>query len=207
MARRIRELRDQGIGNAAVVVIDNQTRAVRALVGSAGFRDTYFQGQVNGAMARRSPGSTLKPFLYAMAMDQGRRAAGLLLLDIPTDFSGYVAENYDERYRGRVTVREALIHSLNACAVRLLAEVGLADFHRLLLRGGLSTLDRPVGQLRPAAGPRRRRGAAARPGRTSTPPWRRRGRHRPAAAGGERRPGVAGAGRRRASSRPRRRGR
>jgi penicillin-binding protein 1C len=144
VARRIRELRDQGISNAAVVVIDNQTRGVRALVGSAGFRDTYFQGQVNGAVARRSPGSTLKPFLYAMAMDQGRLVPDSYILDVPTDYAGYVAENYDERYRGRVTVREALITSLNACAIRLLAEVGLADFHHLLLKGGLSSLDRPT---------------------------------------------------------------
>jgi len=145
VARRIRELRDLGLGNAAVVVIDNETRAVRALVGSAGFRETYFQGQVNGAVARRSPGSTLKPFLYAMAMDQGRVLPESFILDVPTDFSGYVAENYDERYRGRVTVRQALIQSLNACAVRLLSQVGLPEFQRLLLRGGLSTLDRPAG--------------------------------------------------------------
>ncbi len=145
MARRIRELRDTGIGNAAVVVIDNETRAVRAMVGSAGFRETYFQGQVNGAIARRSPGSTLKPFLYAMAMDQGRVLPETYILDVPTDFSGYVAENYDERYRGRVTVREALILSLNACAVRLLSQVGLPEFQRMLQRGGLATLDRPAG--------------------------------------------------------------
>jgi penicillin-binding protein 1C len=146
VARRAKELRDQGIGNAAVVVIDNQTRGVRALVGSSGYRDTYFQGQVNGAVARRSPGSTLKPFLYAMAMDQGRLVPDSYILDIPTDFAGYVAENYDQRYRGRVTVREALITSLNAPAVRLLAETGLGDFLHLLQRGGLSTLDRPPGR-------------------------------------------------------------
>jgi penicillin-binding protein 1C len=145
VARRIRELRDLGIGNAAVVVIDNETRAVRALVGSAGFRETAFRGQINGAVARRSPGSTLKPFLYAMAMDQGRVVPESYILDVPMDFSGYVAENYDERYRGRVTVREALITSLNACTVRLLSEIGLEPFHRLLLRGGLGTLDRPTG--------------------------------------------------------------
>ncbi|HEV2853130.1 MAG TPA: penicillin-binding protein 1C [Thermoanaerobaculia bacterium] len=145
VARRIRELRDLGIGNAAVVVIDNETRAMRALVGSAGFREARFQGQVNGATARRSPGSTLKPFLYAMAIDQGRVLPDSYLLDIPTDFAGYVAENYDERYRGRVTLREALIQSLNACAVRLLSQVGLSEFHHLLRQGGLSTLDRPAG--------------------------------------------------------------
>jgi penicillin-binding protein 1C len=144
VVNRIRELRNQGIGNAAVVVIENGTRSVRALVGSAGFQETYFKGQVNGAIARRSPGSTLKPFLYAMALDQGRIIPDSYLLDIPTDFSGYVAENYDDRYRGRVTVREALIQSLNACAVRLLSEVGLTDFHRMLKDGGLATLDRPA---------------------------------------------------------------
>ena len=146
VVHRIRELRDQGIGNAAVVVIENGTHAVRALVGSAGFRETYFKGQVNGALARRSPGSTLKPFLYALALDQGRVLPDSWLLDIPTDFSGYVAENYDDQYRGRVTVREALIQSLNACAVRLLSEVGLKDYHRLLKDGGLATLDRPYHQ-------------------------------------------------------------
>jgi penicillin-binding protein 1C len=144
VARRIGELRTTGIGNAAVVVLDNRTRAVRALVGSAGFGEVAWQGQVNGAMARRSPGSTLKPFLYVMAMDQGRVITDSWLLDVPTDYSGYVAENYDERYRGAVTVRDALIHSLNASAVRLLAEVGLPEFHRLLVRGGLETLDRPA---------------------------------------------------------------
>jgi len=146
VVRRIRELRDQGIGNAAVVVIENGTHAVRALVGSAGFRETYFKGQVNGTLARRSPGSTLKPFLYALAMDEGRVLPDSYLLDIPTDFSGYVAENYDDQYRGRVTVREALIQSLNACAVRLLSEVGLEEYHRLLKAGGLATLDRPYHQ-------------------------------------------------------------
>ncbi len=160
VARRIRELRDEGIGNAAVVVIDNETRAVRAMVGSAGFRETYFDGQVNGAVARRSPGSTLKPFLYAMAIDQGRALPDSYILDVPTDFSGYVAENYDDRYRGRITVREALIHSLNACAVRLLSQVGLPE-----LPAAVATRrplhPRPAGgELRTAADPRRRRGAA-----------------------------------------------
>jgi penicillin-binding protein 1C len=145
VTRRIDDLRAEGIGNAAVVVLDIETRAVRALVGSAAFLDPSHQGQVNGALARRSPGSTLKPFLYGLALDTGAILPDSYLLDIPTDYAGYVAENYDDRYRGRVTARTALVESLNAPAVRLLSRVGLADFHGLLLRGGLETLDRPSG--------------------------------------------------------------
>ncbi len=148
--RRIAELRPLGIGNAATVVIEMEEphssgrRSLRALVGSAGYGETAFQGQVDGTAARRSPGSTLKPFLYAMAFDDGRVVPESYLLDIPTDFGGYVAENYDDVYRGRSTVRDALVHSLNACAVRLLSEVGLDRFHKLVLAGGLTTLDRPT---------------------------------------------------------------
>ena len=143
---RIGALRAEGLGNAAAVVVDLADHSVRALVGSAGYFETLYDGQVNGAVARRSPGSTLKPFLYAMALDQGLILPDSYLLDIPTDFAGYVAENYDGRYRGRVTAREALVHSLNAPAVRLLSRVGLGPFHRLLVRGGLETLDRPAGE-------------------------------------------------------------
>lgn len=139
---RITALRTHGIHSASVVVIENDSRAVRALVGSPDFFSTTTQGQVNAATARRSPGSTLKPFLYAMAMDSGRIIPDSYLLDIPTDFAGYVPENFDGQYSGLVTVREALVRSLNAPAVRLLADIGLTEFHTLLQRGGLRTLDR-----------------------------------------------------------------
>lgn len=142
VASRIGELRAVGIGNAAAVVVDNRTREVRAYVGSAGFAEEAFDGQVDGAAARRSPGSTLKPFLYAMAFDDGRLVPASYLLDVPRDYAGYVPENYDGRYRGRVTAREALVASLNAPAVALLAEEGLPRFLGLLRRGGLATLDR-----------------------------------------------------------------
>jgi penicillin-binding protein 1C len=145
LARRVEQLRRDGVDNASIVVIEIGSRAVRALVGSAGFSDRARQGQVNGAIARRSPGSTLKPFLYAMAIDEGRVVPDSYLLDIPTDFSGYVAQNYDDLYRGRVTVRRALAESLNAPAVRLLSGVGVPRFVDLLRRGGLTTIDRPAG--------------------------------------------------------------
>jgi penicillin-binding protein 1C len=146
VAGRAGELRARGITNAAAVVIENRPRALRALVGSLDFSDALHDGQVDGTNARRSPGSALKPFLYALAYDRGLIVPDSYLLDVPTDFAGYVAENYDGTYRGRVTARFALVTSLNAPAVRLLSAVGLGDFLALLRRGGLATLDRPPGQ-------------------------------------------------------------
>jgi penicillin-binding protein 1C len=137
------KLREQGIGNAAVVVLEIEGRALRAMVGSADFFEAGRPGQVNGARARRSPGSTLKPFLYGLAFDEGIAVPETWLLDVPTDFAGYVAENHDGRYRGRVTARDALVQSRNAPAVRLLARVGLGEFLALLRRAGLDSLDRP----------------------------------------------------------------
>lgn len=141
---RVHELRQRGIGNAAVVVIETGPRLLCAMVGSAGFFEAERPGQVNGATARRSPGSALKPFLYALAFDDGRLVPDSWLLDLPFDFSGYVAENYDGRYRGRVTATEALVASLNAPAVRLLADLGLARFLEQLRRAGVASLDRPA---------------------------------------------------------------
>ncbi|MDJ0850511.1 MAG: penicillin-binding protein 1C [Myxococcota bacterium] len=144
VAGRVAALRPRGIGNAAAVVIETKSRAVRALVGSADFFDPERPGQVNGALARRSPGSTLKPFLYALAFDRGLTAPEAWLLDVPTDFAGWSPENYDGTYLGRVTAREALARSLNVPAARLLARVGLARFLGVLRAGGLETLDRPA---------------------------------------------------------------
>lgn len=144
--RHIGLLRNDGIDNLAIVVIENDTRKLRAMVGSADYFDKVHSGQVNFTLARRSPGSALKPFLYAMALDEGIAVPGTYVLDVPTDFSGYVAENYDSKYRGKITLEHALILSLNAPAVRMLSQVGLKDFHDLLLKAGLSTLDRPSGK-------------------------------------------------------------
>jgi len=145
MQGRMPRLREQGLDNAAVVVLDHETREIRALVGSDAFFDEERHGQIDATRIRRSPGSTLKPFLYALAMERGLVVPETFLLDVPTDFAGYVARNYDDQYRGRVTVREALTQSLNAPAVRLLARVGVAPFLDLLRRTGLGTLDKPAG--------------------------------------------------------------
>jgi penicillin-binding protein 1C len=141
---RARWLAGQGIGSVAAVVLDPATREIRALVGGVDwFGDPRF-GQLNGATIRRSPGSTLKPFLYAQAMDQGLIFPQSQLLDIPTGFGGYAPKNYDGLYRGRVSAEQALITSLNIPAVRLLNDVGPASFLDLLHRGGLASLDKPA---------------------------------------------------------------
>lgn len=141
---RAERLRSLGIGSAAVVILDRNTRDVLAMVGSPHFFDAPQSGQINGAVIRRSPGSALKPFLYAKAMDAGLIMPQSILLDIPTAFSGYTPKNYDGLFRGRVTAEKALITSLNVPAVRLLDTLGAETFHNLLLRGGLSTLDKPA---------------------------------------------------------------
>ncbi|MDK2955574.1 MAG: penicillin-binding protein [Desulfovibrionales bacterium] len=136
--RRAPGLRALGVGNAACVVADLKTRRILALAGSVDYLEDGYAGRMNLALARRSPGSTLKPFLYGLALDKGLIVPDSYVLDTPTDFSGYVPVNYDQTYHGRVTVREALARSLNVPAVRLLARVGLDDFHDLLARGGLT---------------------------------------------------------------------
>ena len=138
---RVYENKD--IHNLAIVVIDNRKAEVIAEVGSPDFDDSRHSGQVDAANAPRSPGSALKPFVYALAFDDGVLSPEMKVPDIPVNYSGYQPVNYDETYRGIVSVREALVRSLNVPAVNAASEVGLSDLYDVLKRGGLSTLDRP----------------------------------------------------------------
>ena len=135
-------LRPGGVTNGAVVVIENHTGAVRALVGSCDFHADEDAGQVNGATASRSPGSALKPFTYALAFARGLATPDTVLADVPFTCAGYRPENYDHDWRGPVTVRAALRASLNVPAVRLLGQVGHRQLHAFLRELGLSTLTR-----------------------------------------------------------------
>jgi penicillin-binding protein 1C len=130
-----------GIGAVAAVVLDVQTRDVLAMVGSTDFFGDARFGQINGATIRRSPGSALKPFLYAHALDKGLVFPQSQLLDVPTSFGNYSPKNYDGHFLGRVTTEQALTTSRNVPAVRLLNAVGPAPFLELLHRGGLASLD------------------------------------------------------------------
>ncbi|MDR1834235.1 MAG: penicillin-binding protein 1C [Fusobacteriaceae bacterium] len=125
-------MKNEGIANLALLVIENQTRAVRAYVGSQDFLDFANHGQVDGITARRSPGSVLKPFLYALAMDAGLVAPQSLLPDVPLYFSNFKPRNANARYNGMIQIRLALIRSLNIPFVRLLEEYGYERFYYFL---------------------------------------------------------------------------
>lgn len=141
LARRHAErLAPDEVHNLSVVVVDNATREVVALVGSADFNDRRHHGQINGALAPRSPGSALKPFVYALGFETGQVAPLSRLPDVPVDYSGYRPENYDEGYRGVVSVTEALVQSYNIPAVTLASRVGLEKVFDVLQASGVSTL-------------------------------------------------------------------
>lgn len=143
LSEHLRPLSRQGINNGAVVIIDNRSKAVLALVGSQGFFADSSSGQVNGALAPRSPGSALKPFVYAMALDKGLVSPRSLLNDVPVTYGGYSPVNYDDKYNGAVTVEDALVRSLNVPAINLAAKVGGEEVYSTLKRGGISTLNKP----------------------------------------------------------------
>ncbi|WP_240737363.1 penicillin-binding protein 1C [Hymenobacter metallicola] len=136
----VRRLHALGISNAAVLVLNNRTRAVEAYVGSADFRDILNKGQNDGVRAVRSPGSTLKPFLYALALDKGLVTPKLLLPDVPTNFGGYRPENFDKHCQGEVPLDRALAYSLNIPAVRVLSDLGVPTFTAKLRAAGFQTV-------------------------------------------------------------------
>lgn len=119
---RIERLKN--IRNAAVVIIDNQTGHVITYLGSADFADTTDGGQVNGAAAIRQPGSTLKPLLYGLCIDQGLLTPKMMITDVAINYNGYAPENYDKKFNGYVTMEYALEHSLNIPAVKSLRALG-----------------------------------------------------------------------------------
>ncbi|MGH8049447.1 MAG: penicillin-binding protein 1C [Arenimonas sp.] len=123
--------------SAALLVVDNKTLEARAYVGSLSFGDEKTLGHVDMVRALRSPGSTLKPFLYGLAIDDGLIHTESLLVDAPQDFGDYRPANFDPVYHGPVSASEALQLSLNVPAVDLLDRVGSERFAARLANAGL----------------------------------------------------------------------
>ena len=133
--------RFRGLG-LAIVALDVETASVRAMVGSPEFFNKELRGQYNAALARRSSGSTLKPFLYALAFDHRRSSPSAFLSDVPSPFVAYIPQNYSRRYHGPVPASEALARSLNIPAVRLQLRVGTRRYLDVLRQAGFNGLYR-----------------------------------------------------------------
>ncbi|MEW6265862.1 MAG: penicillin-binding protein 1C [Thermodesulfobacteriota bacterium] len=143
-AQAVTQAGGQGLNQAAVIILDHRTREVLAWVGSKDFFEDR-EGQNDGVLAKRQPGSALKPFIYAAAFDAGLTPA-TIVADRPVEFGldrgVYSPANYNGRYHGEVTLRTALASSLNVPAVKVLRRVGLARVLGLLRETGLTSLDR-----------------------------------------------------------------
>ena len=125
-------LKLSGINNTAVLIINNKNYEVTAYAGSQDFYDFKNNGQVDGITAKRSPGSLLKPFLYAKVIDEGIAAPQSKIPDVPLYFSNFSPQNANKKYYGMVEMRDALIKSLNIPFVELLKDYGEDKFFYFL---------------------------------------------------------------------------
>ena len=124
--------RQSGLHNACALLVHWPTMEVRALAGSANFFDSSISGQIDGTLARRSPGSTLKPFIYALGLEQGLIHPMTLLRDLPKSFAGYTPENFDGDFRGPLPACEALRLSRNVPAITLASQLRNPDLYDFL---------------------------------------------------------------------------
>lgn len=138
----MQEIQKKGIQNCAVLVVDTRTGEVKAYIGSNDFFDTEHSGQVDGVQMVRSTGSVLKPFLYGLAIDEGMILPQSIIKDIPMSYGAYTPYNANGKFQGVVTVKDALVQSLNAPPVSLLDQYGVNEFYQFLQDAGLSSLIR-----------------------------------------------------------------
>jgi len=147
LAGHVAAMEKKGISNAAVVVLDNASSEILGLAGSRDFFDERHDGQVNGVTALRQPGSTIKPFTYALALEKGMTAA-TILEDVSTQFAtlegNFAPENYDEKYHGPIRLRSALASSYNIPAVSVLQTIGPDLLYRRLKDLEFDSLRKPA---------------------------------------------------------------
>ncbi|MBN1221727.1 MAG: penicillin-binding protein 1C [Candidatus Aminicenantes bacterium] len=147
-ANHLSGLESKRITNTAVVVLDNHTAEILVMVGSKDFFDELHDGQVNGALSRRQPGSALKPFTYGLGLERGMTAAQILEdreVHFSTPGGTYHPQNYDKHYHGPVRMRQALACSYNVPAVVLSAELGPDLLYQKLKETGFQSLSKNSG--------------------------------------------------------------
>lgn len=144
LTSQIKSRNEIGIKNAAAILINYKTMNVLAHIGSVDYFDKSIYGQNDGVHARRSPGSTLKPLIYAAAANTGHIHSMTLLRDAPINFGVYAPENSDSGFYGPVLARDALTHSRNIPAIDLIQKIGVNNFHKLLIESGVKKLKNPA---------------------------------------------------------------
>jgi penicillin-binding protein 1C len=135
--RYVEQFGDRGIHNVAALLVDTRDMAVRAWVGSADYWNEAIDGQVDGVVAKRSPGSTLKPFVYALAIDQGILHPQTVLRDLPSSFGPFSPENFDGRFFGPISAETALIRSRNVPAVWVNNQLTQPTLYQFLQSAGI----------------------------------------------------------------------
>jgi penicillin-binding protein 1C len=129
-----------GVQNAVAMLVDYRTMEAKALVGSADFHNPDIAGQVNGTQAKRSPGSTLKPLVYALALDQGILHPLTVLKDAPISFGPFSPENFDGEFLGPIAAKDALNRSRNVPAVAVAARLHDPTLYQFLRSAGISRM-------------------------------------------------------------------
>lgn len=132
-----------GITNAAAILLNYKTMEVLAYIGSANYFNANIYGENDGVRAKRSPGSTLKPLIYATATDMGYIHSMTLLKDAKINFGVYAPENADNEFFGPILAKDALTHSRNIPAINLLKKIGVQNFYKILLDSGVTGLKAP----------------------------------------------------------------
>lgn len=143
LSRMLSTYSQNRLSNGAVLAFDTQTGEIIAWIGSGDFSSDETEGQIDGVLTPNQPGSSMKPFLYALALDSGWSPAAILP-DIPHDFGAdelYIPQNFNNRYNGPVTLRVALASSLNMPAVWLLNRLGLTNYKDKLKSLSFDSLD------------------------------------------------------------------
>ncbi len=132
-----------GIQNAAAILVNYKTMEELVHIGSVDYFDKNIFGENDGVIAKRSPGSTLKPLIYATAVDMGLIHSMTLMRDAKINFGVYAPENSDNEFFGPVLARDALTHSRNIPAINLVRHIGTRKFHKILSQCGVSNLKSP----------------------------------------------------------------
>lgn len=133
----LQSLQSLDVRNASALLVDSAKMEVIAQVGSADFHNQSIQGEIDGTHSKRSPGSTLKPFIYALAMQQGLIHPLSMLKDAPQSFGEYNPENFDHDFVGPISAEDALVKSRNIPAIDLASHLNRPDFYEFLETAGI----------------------------------------------------------------------